>query len=181
MNAKIALLLTLVLGSCACCLTSLAGETPDSPMFTVQEYPRTDGSMSTQPFAVLIACKLTHTSFEVGEMLVEATNLYPTIPQTRTIYPTADSYDADKRFSLAKELKYRAAPKNLKVDLWQKIRHTNTHPSYVNLVNARSSSSLPHASLRMTKSSLHGREALKSKPSRSHVMHWNLLSSGGIQ
>jgi len=87
--------------------------------------------------AVLIACRLTHTSFEVGEILVDVTNRYPTIPQTSTIYPTADSYDPDKPFSLAKELKYRAPPMGLKADLWKKIRHTNTHPSYVNLIQRK--------------------------------------------
>ncbi len=122
------LLLTFAFWCCVWSPASCIGQAPDTPMFTIQEYPKVDGSISTQPLATLIACRLTHTSFEGCRFWHD---------WTRTLYPTTDPYKPDKRFSLDSKSECSDLRKTIKSDLWEKIKHTNTHPSYVNLIQRK--------------------------------------------
>ena len=92
----------------------------------VDQYPIVDGSTSTQPLGVLTACRLTHTSFAWGK---------PGISGERRLYPTIKAYDPGARLSLeftGSDLHDQA------MILWkleEKIRHTATHSSYINLIS----------------------------------------------
>lgn len=127
-SAQWILLLVLAIGICICCPASGVSQTSDPPMFTVPEYPRTDGSISTQPLSTLIACRLTNTSFESCRFWHD---------WTRTLYPTTDLYESDKRFSLNGKSGCSDLKKKIESNLWNKIRHSNTHPSYVNLIERK--------------------------------------------
>jgi phosphate transport system substrate-binding protein len=98
------------------------------------DYPMVDGSTSTQPLSVLIACRLTHTAFTWGS--------HP-FNRTRMLYPTTEAYDSTKRL----DLKHSPAPASLAPrlpastltslnnPLMTKVRHSGTHESYINLIN----------------------------------------------
>lgn len=124
-------ILAFVSGLLICLSAWCSRQTTDSPLFTIEEYPRVDGSVSTQPLSVLIACRLTHTGFVVGEMLQEH--------MVRTIYPVTKAhlpYQPEKEFSLrVRESKFINVPSYVERNLWDKIAHANTHPSYKNLIH----------------------------------------------
>ncbi len=97
-----------------------------TPTLHVDQYPIVDGSTSTQPLGVLTACRMTHTSFSWGR---------PGISGERRLYPTIKAYDPGARLSLEftdSDLQDQAM---ISWKLEEKIRHSATHPSYMNLIS----------------------------------------------
>jgi ABC-type phosphate transport system substrate-binding protein len=90
------------------------------------EYPVVDGSTSTQPLSILIACRLTHTAFAWGS--------HP-FNRVRMLYPTTDAYDSAKRLDLEHSPKPAAMPLSPNSPLMTKVRYSGTHESYINLIN----------------------------------------------
>lgn len=87
----------------------------DEIMFSVQNYPRVDGSTSAHPLGVLVACKLTGTPcvwFEYG--------------RTRRLWPVILN-DVQKQ--------QRAVHPEIHDALNRKTFHNGTHKSYVSLVS----------------------------------------------
>jgi phosphate transport system substrate-binding protein len=95
----------------------------ERPVLTPQEFPRIDGSTSTEPLRALIACRLTRTDFAWG-----AGPEY-----SRFLFPTTDPYEPAKRLSLKADGKLQRL-KNVHGELLAKIEHHDTHQSYLNLM-----------------------------------------------
>ena len=110
------------------CFNSVAAAADKMPILSIEQYPRIDGSTSTQPLATLVACRITSTAFGWGTI--------KTNDRTRTLYPVIDQYEPDRRLSFQEEMPKRLGPpSNINLPLWRKIAHSDTHSSYVNLIN----------------------------------------------
>lgn len=128
LRLRIALAVVATLGLCLSNLITNAGETKQVPVLTIEQYPRIDGSTSTQPLSTLMACRFTHTAFEWGTL--------SKFDRTRTLYPSTDPYDPEKQLVFPEGTPQALGqPKNIDSALWRKIAHTDTHKSYINLIN----------------------------------------------
>lgn len=103
--------------------TVFSAVTSAPPLFAVTNYPRVDGSTSTQPLGALAACRLTHTAFRWSHHF----------DYTRRLLPTTDAYDSSAVLSLA--FKPRDYVYNLHSALYARISHNSTHQSYTNLIH----------------------------------------------
>jgi phosphate transport system substrate-binding protein len=96
-----------------------------TPLINIAEYPRVDGSTSTQPLGVLAACRLTGTSLAWGSHPFDG---------TRRLYPTTAPYDPGNKLSLAFPDTRASMPKDVHPTLPARIKHNGTHESYTNLI-----------------------------------------------
>jgi phosphate transport system substrate-binding protein len=94
-------------------------------MLTPDGYPTVDGSTSTQPLGVLLACRLTQTAFAWGSRPFDG---------TRRLYPTTQTYDPLTRLSLDFPAARFYMPTNIHQTLAGRIQHHGTHESYTNLI-----------------------------------------------
>jgi phosphate transport system substrate-binding protein len=95
----------------------------------LDDYPRVDGSTSAQPLGMLVACRLTRTSFAWRSSMFE---------RTRALAPTAEPYDPARRLSLP--LDEAPSPEfdplialAPQAQLITRVNHTGTHQSYLRL------------------------------------------------
>lgn len=109
------------------CVTLLAdaAETPRRLQLPPEQYPRVDGSTSTQPLGVLVACRLTHTSFAWHTDFLSG---------TRRLYPTTDPYDPAQKLSLEHQRGRSPLPLKPHAGLSAQTQHSGTHESYTNLI-----------------------------------------------
>ena len=105
-------------------LLAVAAETPRL-QFLPDQYPRVDGSTSTQPLGALVACRLTHTSC--------AWYTHP-FNGTRQLHPTTDPYAPEKKLSL----EHQRGPSRMltkpHAGLSAQTQHSGTHESYTSLI-----------------------------------------------
>jgi phosphate transport system substrate-binding protein len=129
--------LTFAVWSWTCCFASCLGQASDPPIFTVQEYPRIDGSISPQPLGSLVACRLTHRDFGLASSgdYEEIEGGSRIVGLLRNIFPKIGPCKPGKQFSWQTWLPFKKIDSNEK--LAEKIWHTNTHPSYVNLIERK--------------------------------------------
>jgi phosphate transport system substrate-binding protein len=102
-----------------------SAEQATTRMIGVHDYPRVDGSTSTQPLGALAACRLTGTSFAWGSHPFDG---------TRRLYPTTTPYDPGSKLSLAFPDARAYMPTNIHPMLSSRIKHNGTHESYTNLI-----------------------------------------------
>jgi phosphate transport system substrate-binding protein len=114
-----------VLAAMALSAIVVFAEEPRAPMLRPEEYPRIDGSTSSQPLGTLVACRLTHTSFAWGSHPLDG---------TRRLYPTMEPYDPAAKLSLDFPDARHYMPTKIQGDLFKRIEHTGTHESYTNLI-----------------------------------------------
>ena len=85
--------------------------------YSVAEYPRTDGSETTHPLGVMLACKFTGTRWQWGmDSNKQAKQLYPVLSRTTSGEPV---------------------PENCHKGLMEKVAQSGTHQSYENLIEGR--------------------------------------------
>jgi phosphate transport system substrate-binding protein len=101
-----------------------AAESP-RPRLLAEQYPRVDGSTSTQPLGALVACRLTRTSFAWSQHLFDG---------TRRLIPTADPYDPGKTLVLGHQRAPNLVPPISPAGLGARTQHTGTHESYTSLI-----------------------------------------------
>ena len=113
------------------CGTSVFAD-EESLRLAPEDYPRIDGSTSTQPLAMLIACRITHTDFRWATSWDMVRRLFP----TTTPYDPAKRFDlsSPSAFSLRDQGKLRGTPENTHATLLAKNKHSGTHRSYVALM-----------------------------------------------
>jgi phosphate transport system substrate-binding protein len=114
-----------VLAAIAVVTTLFFAEMPRAQMLRPEEYPRIDGSTSSQPLGSLVACRLTRTSFAWGSHPFDG---------TRRLYPTTEPYDPTVKLSLDFSDARHSMPTTIQGDLLKRIEHTGTHESYTNLI-----------------------------------------------
>jgi len=95
------------------------------PVLSIDQYPKVDGSTSTQPFGMLLACRITRTAFAWGSHPFDG---------TRRLYPTMGAYDPSTRLSLDFVKGRFYMPADIHRTVAEKIQHHGTHESYTNLV-----------------------------------------------
>ncbi len=111
------------------CGTSVFAD-EESLRLAPEDYPRIDGSTSTHPLTMLIACRITHTDFSWAISLFE-----PLSPlKARRLFPTRTPYDPAKRLDLSYERDRLDIPTNIHGTLLAKNAHRGTHESYVALM-----------------------------------------------
>ncbi len=107
------------------CGTSVFAD-EESLRLAPEDYPRIDGSTSTQSLAMLIACRITYTDFRWG---TPQRHFEP----VRRLFPITTPYDPAKRLDLS----YQRNPlgiTNTHATLLAKNEHSGTHRSYVALM-----------------------------------------------
>ncbi len=114
-----AILTVLVL--CVSCSDVQRKADEESLRLAPEDYPRIDGSASTEPLAMLIACRITHTDFCLFDI-------------SRLLSPTTTPYDPAKRLHLSHQRNPLDIPTNYHATLLAKNRHSGTHDSYVALM-----------------------------------------------
>lgn len=101
-----------------------AAESP-RPQLRAEQYPRVDGSTSTQPLGALVACRLTRTSFAWAHQYFEG---------TRRLVPTSEAYDPEKTLALEYQRAPVHFPSHPHAGLVAQTQHTGTHESYTSLI-----------------------------------------------
>ncbi len=119
-NMRLAVLAAIAVATILC-----FAEKPRAQMLRPEEYPRIDGSTSSQPLGSLVACRLTHTSFAWGSHPFDG---------TRRLYPTTEPYDPAAKLSLDFSDAHSSMPTKIQGNLFRRIEHTGTHESYTNLI-----------------------------------------------
>jgi phosphate transport system substrate-binding protein len=107
------------------------------PKFTVETYPRVDGSSSTQPLSVLVACRLTGTSCVWGVRSRGRDD------RERRLYPLVSGKQQLTRSPNLPTPTEKGAPpweprlEELNQVLEQKTTDSGTHESYINLIEGK--------------------------------------------
>jgi phosphate transport system substrate-binding protein len=106
----------------------IATQDQPPPFIEAERYPVVDGSTSTQPLGVLLACRISRTAFQ----------WVLNIDKIRRLYPLTDAYDATVKLNLAFNDRYvdRGDIKPHKV-LARRVNHSGTHGSYKNLIEGK--------------------------------------------
>jgi phosphate transport system substrate-binding protein len=101
---------------------------PATPLrLSADDYPRIDGSTSTQPLGMLVACRLTGTSFAWDSGLFD---------RTLRLLPTLEPYRPDERLVLPEgPVEEPVMPATLHDALAAANAHSGTHGSYVAILD----------------------------------------------
>ncbi len=102
-------------------LADAAGSPPRLHLLP-EQYPRVDGSTSTQPLGALVACRLTHTS-----------RAWSNFGGIWLLSPTTDPYEPDKKLSPEHQRVPSPIPTNPH-PLLERTWPSTTHQSYMNLI-----------------------------------------------
>ncbi|MFH0817939.1 MAG: substrate-binding domain-containing protein [Candidatus Micrarchaeota archaeon] len=93
--------------------TEMACADTEELNFNLNDYPKIDGSTSTHPLSILVACKLLNVSY----------SWTPTWDGSKYLMPNVTATEPEKRYIAS--------------NITQKIIHRNTHESYVNLIEKK--------------------------------------------